>query len=358
LSFIRTRFFGGIMRFSVRLFLFAATASFFSATGTAATINILPGAGLTNNAAALGAFNRAANAWESVFSDPVDVYINADLGVLGAGVIGSASNVLLQGSYSLISGAMISDASNESDDAIVASLPAAAQFSANVPSNVTLGPNMVLSKANAKALGFSGLDAAFGAADATITFNSGFGFDYDNSDGVVGIDFESVALHEIGHALGFTSSIDYFENRSDPVVVNVFPLDLFRFNIASVPAGPAGFTGTPRELRPGQNAVVGDGTNWWRMSTGVVKGDGRQASHWKDDAFTGILIGALDPNISAGATFSLSSADIRALDLIGWDVQSVPEPGTLGLIAAGVGMIMYRRRGSPCRFSKLSKRLL
>ena len=335
------------MRLPARLLVLSSLASFCIATGAAATINILPGSGLAGNAAALAAFNRAASTWGDFFSDPVDVYINADVGLLGAGVIGSASNVLLQGSYSLVAGAMVSDASDEIDDGIVGSLPTAAQFSAYVPSGVTLGSNIILSKANAKALGFGGLDAAFGASDGTITFNSAFGFDYDNSDGVSGIDFESVALHEIGHALGFTSSVDYIDNRSGPVMVNVFPLDLFRFNIANIPSDSATFTSTPRELRPGQNAVTSDGSNSWRMSTGVTNGDGRQASHWKDDAFTGILIGALDPNISAGAVFSLTSADVRALDLIGWDVQSVPEPGTMLLFSAGfVGLVWKRRRGA------------
>jgi hypothetical protein len=333
------------VRFGVRLFMLAAMASFCIPTGTAATINILPGAGLAGNTAALSAFNRAANTWGSLFSDPIDVYINADLGALGVGVIGSTSNVLLQGSYNLIAGAMVSDASDELSNAIVGALPTAVQFSAYVPSGVTLGSNIVLSKANAKALGFGGLDAAFGAADATITFNSGFGFDYDSSDGVTGIDFESVALHEIGHSLGFISSVDFIDTLPQPLVVNVFPLDLFRFNVANTPNNAGAFTSTPRELRPGQTSVTSDA---WLMSTGVVHGDGREASHWKDNAFTGILIGALDPNISSGETFSLSSADIRALDLIGWDVQSVPEPGTMVLFSAGFAGLVWKRRRGRC----------
>ena len=125
------------MGFGVRLFILSAMALFCIPACTAATINILPGAGLAGNAAALSAFNRAANTWGSLFSDPIDVYINADLGTLGAGVIGSTSNVLLQGSYNLIAGAMVSDASDELNNGIVGALPTAAQFSAYVPSGVT-----------------------------------------------------------------------------------------------------------------------------------------------------------------------------------------------------------------------------
>ena len=63
-----------------------------------------------------------------------------------------------------------------------------------------------------------------------------------------------------------------------------FPLDLFRFNIANTPSNAAAFTSTPRELRPGQTSVTSDTSNSWLMSTGVAHGDGRQASHWKDNA--------------------------------------------------------------------------
>lgn len=70
---------------------------------------------------------------------------------------------------------MVLDASDELSNAIVGARPTAAQFSADVPLGVTPGLKH-LSKANAKALGFGGLDAAFGAADATITFSSGFWF--------------------------------------------------------------------------------------------------------------------------------------------------------------------------------------
>ena len=111
------------MGFGDRLFILSAMALFCIPACTAATINILPGAGLAGNAAALSAFNRAANTWGSLFSDPIDVYINADLGTLGAGVIGSTSNVLLQGSYNLIAGAMVSDASDELNNGIVEPFP-------------------------------------------------------------------------------------------------------------------------------------------------------------------------------------------------------------------------------------------
>src|SRR5687768_11251915 len=177
-------------------FIVAAAFISVSTMCSAATITIVAGAGLAGNAPALAAFNRAAVAWSSHFSDPINVMINADLADLGnGGVIGSANSVSLAGSYNLVRNQMVADASDEADDTIVASLPTAAQFTAGINAGFTLSGNIALTKANAKALGFTGLDAVFGVSDGTITFNNQFGFDYDNSNGITPgtMDFETVA---------------------------------------------------------------------------------------------------------------------------------------------------------------------
>ena len=194
--------------------------SVFPIAGT--TINITPGAGLVGNTAALAAFNRAANTWAAMFSDPVTINIDANLGFLAPNVIGQASSVQLVADYDAFRDALAFDASDESDDAIVGFLPTRAQLSASLPAGVTLSNNMQSTKANLKALGVSGLDELFGSSDASITFNSNFGFDYDRLDGTVGVDFESVALHEIGHALGFVSAVDTIDNLTGPTIVNIF----------------------------------------------------------------------------------------------------------------------------------------
>jgi hypothetical protein len=307
-----------------------------------ATIHLNPGTGLSGNSAALTAFTRAADTWGAYLLDPVTIEINADLANLGnSSIVGQSSSTLLSTGYAGLRSHMVGDSSDEADDAIVAALPTATGFSAYVPNGTTLNPNIVLTKANAKALGYVGLGAG---SDGDIIFNSLFNFDYDSSNGISGMDFESVALHEIGHALGFTSAVDTLDVFSSPSVLAIFPLDLFRFSDGSLPTSAAEFTSTPRELRPGQKASTSDALHAWEMSTGMIQGDGRQASHWKDSVFTGSSIGAMNPSIGAGRKFSLSSADLRAMDLIGWDVQSVPEPGTIGLLAVGMAGILWMKR--------------
>jgi hypothetical protein len=49
--------------------------------------------------------------------------------------------------------------------AIPCTLPTAAQFTATLPAGRSLGGNVIVSKANAKALGFTGLDAQFVTSD-------------------------------------------------------------------------------------------------------------------------------------------------------------------------------------------------
>ena len=71
------------------------------------TININPGAELAANADALAAFNRAAAQWQTQFTDPISVNINADLSNLGPGILGSTSMVVLAGAYDLIRNYMV-----------------------------------------------------------------------------------------------------------------------------------------------------------------------------------------------------------------------------------------------------------
>ena len=339
------------------------------------TIVINAGATLAANTDALAAFQRAADQWASRLADPITVTIDADLADLGSGsIIGQASSVSLWTDYSSIRNAMVADSAVESDDGIVASLPTAAQFSATVPTafvtaGVDVGVNMSATKANLKALGFTGLDGSYGATDATIEFNTNFAFDYDNTDGVTGgtIDFETVAAHEIGHALGFVSEVDYVDyllSLGATAEVMPTPLDLFRFEDGSNPDTEAEFTTEARYLSPGGDPITDFVLGPWgtltdvelAMSSGAYTGDGRQASHWLDGLLAGGDALLMDPTLSYGSIVAINEADFRALDLIGWDITDAlgPDPGTgipepsAALLAALAAMALlpfgWRRR--------------
>lgn len=349
----------------------AAMALVTAAPAKALLINIdAPGLAGTE---ALAAFERAARAWEGIFTDPVEVNVSAALLPLGSTtIIGQTTSVLLAGPYDVIRDQMVVDGLAESDDGIVAHLPTAGEFSAILPGfspaiAFGLDGNLSATKANLKALGFdaAALDAAFGASDALMEFNSAFAFDFDRRDGITpGLtDFETVAAHEIGHVLGFDTVVDTIDVLfAAGLVADVAPrtLDLFRFQEGDAPTTPAEFTSAPRLLVPGFPdfltfedqfpAVFSDLDNVYPLSTGWFLGDGRQASHWKDDAYTGVRVGLMDPSLARGESFDITAADIRALDLIGWDYQpAVSEPPSVLLLAMGV-------MASLCLASRPSKR--
>ena len=294
----------------------------------ALTIQLNAGPGLSANPEALGAFRRAAARWEAVLMDPITVQIDADFVPLDPGVLGSTAPVALLAGFDDVVGALVLDALDEGADAVSASLPTLAELAISLPPGVAFGGSVGLTKANAKALG-ADVDGMFGPVDAEILINSIFvdQLDFDSRDGVDPdkADFETLVAHEIGHVLGFISAVDDLEAGVLPEGgAFLAPLDLYRFAggaSAGNPADPAQFRGAARNLRPGGAAIFDDVDHEIGLSTGR-SGDGRQASHWKDDLFTGILLGVMDPSAQPGLRVPVTAADRRALDLIGWEVRA------------------------------------
>ena len=203
--------------------------------------------------------------------------------------------------------------------------------------------NILLTSAQAKALGMEEALVLDGGStwdrdlvdseglDGYIVINQGFDWNYDfarekSAQGQT-LDFLSMALHEIGHNLGFVSGIDgtldVMQMLSGETRVEDFTaLDLFRHTIDSTAVDNP--DGGVSDLSVGENSyfsIDGGQTNLADFSTGQNKyrgGDGYQASHWKRmrDA-----LGIMDPTLAYKERLSLSTLDLQAMDVLGWDVN-------------------------------------
>ncbi len=371
----------------------SAAAISLAAPAGAATIilhDIGGAAQVTGTQAELG-FKIAAKYWESVLTNNATIELNVGYGGLPPGVLGSTGSSVSQ--FVPISdyyGALNANKTSALDNLAVANLSplnANGGVSALVPSYLSTANNtgidiaggtrlapddainstLALNTANAKALG-----ANFGPGfiDGTIQFSNQFAFDFDPTNGIQAgsYDFIGVAIHEIGHALGFVSGADDFD-YSDGYAGSVddawwsYGLDMFRYS------APGQLNWAPNQ--PSYFSVDGGATALWDgyFSTGETTGDGNQASHWKQPNQAtpcNNFLGVMNPYICGGKMDSVTALDLAAFDAIGWNVNfdvlahpeyelttaqiferfATPEPATwsiavLALFAAG---LVTRRR--------------
>ncbi|GAB4461448.1 MAG: hypothetical protein OHK0029_26740 [Armatimonadaceae bacterium] len=321
-------------------------------------------------------FNEAAALWSNIFDDAVTVNITINYRSLASGILGQASSTDTFFLYSDFRNSLLLDALSADDALATSSLPTGPTFDllinntrdnpngqgSSVPYLDNNGGNnnqiINMTRANAKALGLVAGNST--ASDATITFSSNFSFDFDRSNGISGgqTDFVAVAGHEIGHALGFICGCDVLDTNTLPSqnpgapfnadeFIFVTPLDMFRFSTQSLAFGP-GVIDWTADNRTKFFSIDGGATSLAQFATGRNFGDGRQASHWKDN----LGIGLMDPTLGGGEFGQITTLDIRAFDVIGWNlrglsVAAAPEPGTLAFFVVGgiaFGLRLRRRK--------------
>lgn len=319
------------------------------------------------------AFAAAAAVWSSVLADSVTVHLTVGTANLADGILASAESVFALHSYAATRAALVADATSSADATAVANLQAAPNLrlltnaTANNPNGAnsltpyldTTGANTALlrmTNANALALGLSVsglmLDECTTASavfcDGSITFNTDFGWDLNPNDGIGGglFDFVGIAVHEIGHALGFISGVDVLDFNAGPT--NLFvdddftwvtPLDLYRCSAASAAQSALDWT-VGSATDPKLFSLDACGSPLAEFATGP-KGDGRQASHWKDNQGHGLM----DPTSAAGELKILTATDVLAFDVIGWNTVSTPAPASALVFVFGLaGLGLARRR--------------
>lgn len=290
------------------------------------SINIFPGFGLQHHPKVSTTFQTAKNIWETLLeptknSDPVNIII--DVQRLEDGVLGSTQNSRVIANCIEPSG--VFPQPMESKTGIT--FPDCSKMKFELPENITWDGKFTYEKAHLKALGYNNLDYLFGKEDGQIVFSLLYldRYDLDVFDGVDAnkIDFLSVAIHEIGHLLGFSSSLDEVDFGEE----NVFRpsiLDVFRFSSSSS-NDLLNFEEEKRYSKPDkthQRFFTPPLTKFVEFSTGLLHGDGNQASHWKDDEIIGnVTYGVMDPTLSRGVHIPLSTNDVWAFRSLGYGVN-------------------------------------
>ena len=352
---------------------------------SALTIELYNNGGLAEGTEAYGAFRAAANYWESVIT--TDTIVKIDVSFYSQGVngpVGGASAWNWSADVQSVMDAMHGNANSALDAVALANLPVA-----NLPSTYAPGMQSIamwkpahtngergadpynvaydtdgsknnsvlgMTWATGKALGLVYVDDL---KDGSISFNSDLNFDFNPLDGITSgyYDFTFTATHEIGHILGFSTGVDYYDYWAPNDSYNWnwdwigHSMDLFRYSELGLDWSMGGekyFS-----IDGGATALFGG-----NLSTGLNYGNGFQASHWLEN------VGMMDPTSARGEMGVVRAIDLAVLDAIGWNVNLdllstpdylfttanifgyVPEPQTWAMMIFGFGLVggMLRRK--------------
>jgi len=373
----------------------------------AATINLVDLGGVTGSVAEKD-FNIAAGYWANMFTNNVTVDLGVKFAALPKNVIGSTGSSKMDYKVSSWEARVNATKSNSALDQSVVlptitgltvdfvtsgidgqggntTKPGKEVYQTNKYSGYMLYENTALVKAIGGTATYSSGNPLH--LDGAVTFSSDFSFDFDPTDGISAghMDFLGVAIHEIGHALGFVSGVDFLDyygrpngpgrqslgyDLNDTSIYTA--LDMFRYSNDPYNKAPGNgpvldlAVGNPAyfSIDGGQTALFGN-----LFSTGAYNGDKNQASHWKESqTCNGFLqLGIMDPTFCYGQTGVVSALDLAAFDAMGWNLAvdalarngaytrstaqiyaaAVPEPGSWALMIGGFGAIgasLRRRR--------------
>ena len=284
------------------------------------------------------AFKAAGDVWSSYLTDDITVNLHVQMtNTLPTNVVGGALPGITDNQNFLnFQNALNADSKSDDDDVAYNNMPWNSYDALINGQWYNNNTEIDLTRANSKALGL--IDAHDTAIDGYILMSDLSGtstqWHYDLNAPVATdkLDFYSVAIHEIGHALGFISGVDdtniYFQSSGDDddddgsyKTNSATSLDMFRESSATI----NNYYDIDMSVGTDSFFSIDNSTNLANFSTGTdttLGGDGKQASHWKDQTD---VIGIMAPTIGLGERREITELDLRALDVIGWDLSTTTQ---------------------------------
>jgi Ca2+-binding RTX toxin-like protein len=295
-------------------------------------------------------FEMAGRIWSTYLTDNVTVNLHVEMtDRLGSNVLGgSIPRLNAKQDFKPFRDSLFAD-SVSADDRLAMNAVNDKEIDAwfdlyedsNANSGSSLHTNrMNITSANSKALGITLKKGTGDQLDGYILMNklanqsAQWNYDYTRSSqaSTNSVDFLSTILHEMGHVLGFASSVDRsgwvnsrvrsnnerkdYESNIKERIQHATPLDLFRYSTES---------GINRDFSVGGNIFLSLNQGQQSIasfSSGkdtTAGGDGSQSSHWKG---TPGSTGIMDPTLGLAERASIAAIDLRVLDVIGWNLAS------------------------------------
>lgn len=162
------------------------------------------------------------------------------------------------------------------------------------------------------------------------------------------IDFQTVALHEIGHGINFFDLI----NENDGTFQDGFAGVYDRF----LTTGATGGTALTAMTNAERNAAIRSGNLYWSGANAIAGNGGVRPEIFAPNPYQGgSSVSHLDEGtygdqlmspLYSGLDRMPSALELGMLADMGWDIAAVPEPTAIALMLVGAAAVLRRRRAA------------